>query len=123
MENDRCADGSRQVYPEWLPPEFLAVAPSGDELLAFCSKWRVEELSVWGRHAYGTANPVEPIRMVVRFLPSASVSILMLERMAEQLSGAFRHPVLLIEEAEVLLGANPILRRRVLTSARALYRA
>jgi predicted nucleotidyltransferase len=123
MENDRCTDGSRQGYPEWLPPEFIAMAPSGDELLAFCSKWRVEELSVWGRHAYGTANPVEPIRMVVRFRPSASVSILTLERMAEQLSEAFGRPVHLIEEAEVLLGANPILRRRVLTSARTLYRA
>ena len=88
MENDRCADGSRQVYPEWLPLEFLAVAPSGDELLAFCSKWRVDELAVWGRHAHGRANPVEAIRMVVRFRPSASVSILTLERMAEQLSEA-----------------------------------
>jgi uncharacterized protein len=123
MENDRCTDGPRPVYPEWLPPEFLAVAPSGDDLLAFCVKWRVEELSVWGRHARGTTNTAEPIRMVVRFRRSAAISILTLGRMAEELSEAFGRPVQLMEEAEVTLSANPILRRRVLTSARTLYRA
>ncbi|MEX0781789.1 MAG: hypothetical protein WD557_04000 [Dehalococcoidia bacterium] len=122
MENDRCTDGPRLVYPESLPPEFLAVAPPAEALLAFCSKWRVDELSVWGRTTYyGDAD--QPIRMVVRFRKTAAVSSFMILHMEEQLSASFGRGVQLMEEAEVTFSANLILRQRVLASARTLYRS
>jgi hypothetical protein len=122
MENDGCTDGSHQVYVEWLPPEFLAVAPPADELLAFCVKWRVHKLSVWGRTTYHD-DADQPFRMIVRFRRIATVSSFMILQMEEQLSASFGRGVQLMEEAEVTFSANVILRQRVLTSAYTLYRA
>lgn len=93
--------------------------PTADaQLEAFCRRWRIAELSVFGSTARGEAGPGSDIDVLVRFEPDAPWSAFDLIEMRDALEDLWDRPVDLVEEAGL---RNPFRRAAILKERRRLY--
>jgi hypothetical protein len=90
------------------------------QLEAFCRRWRITELSVFGSVARGETRPDSDVDVLVRFAPDAPWSAFDLVTMQDELSQIWGRPVDLVE-AEGL--RNPFRRAAILNQRTILYAA
>lgn len=89
------------------------------ELEAFCRRYQVRRLSLFGSVLRDDFRTDSDIDVLVLFEPGARVSFLTLGKMQRELSAIFRRPVDLVPQD----GLKPVIRETVLSSAQEVYAA
>jgi predicted nucleotidyltransferase len=89
------------------------------KLRAFCQRYQVRRLAMFGSAARGEARPESDVDLLVAFEPGAQIGFLALGRMRRELSEIFHRPVDLVPQD----GLKPVIREQVLAEARELYAA
>jgi predicted nucleotidyltransferase len=87
-----------------------------DEIEAFCGKWGVAELSLFGSALRKDFRPESDIDLLVRFDPGKEYGLLTFARMREELETIFGRPVDLVAEKAVERSENQIKRRHILAT-------
>jgi len=90
---------------------------------AFCRRWRIAEISVFGSAARGEEREDSDVDLLVRFHPDADWSLLDHVRMEDELAELLGRKVDLLTRRSVEGSHNPVLRDEILESARPLYAA
>ena len=91
------------------------------ELAAFCRKWKIREVSLFGSVLREDFGPESDVDVLVSFDPSAAYSLLDMVDAELELAQVFGRPVDLLERSAVERSENWIRRRRILESASTIY--
>jgi len=97
------------------------IAVPTDAIVAFCTRWKIVELALFGSALRDDFRPDSDVDVLVTFAPDARVGLFALGRMEEELAAIFDRPVDLVERRGVEQSANWIRRREVLGTARPVY--
>lgn len=98
--------------------EALPVAIPSTELAAFCQRWGVSELAVFGSALRLDFGPHSDVDVLVSFAPGVRHGLFDLARMRRELEELFGRPVDLVTRRSIEASRNPIRRRSILESAR-----
>jgi len=90
-----------------------------DELDAFCRRYQLRELALFGSRLRRDHRPDSDLDLLVSFAPTARVTFLTLARMQRELEALVGRRVDLVPKE----GLKPAIRDSVLSSARVLYAA
>ena len=93
------------------------------ELEAFCGRWKIVGLAAFGSVLREDFTKDSDVDLLVEFSHDASWSLLDHIRMEEELAGLLQRRVDLVSRRAIEQSRNPIRRRAILDSARALYAA
>ena len=88
-------------------------------LVAFCQKYQVRRLALFGSVLRDDFNPNSDVDVLVVFDPSARVTFMTLGRMKRELSAIFHRPVDLVPQE----GLKLAIREAVLSNSREVYAA
>ena len=94
-----------------------------DEVAAFCKRWRVLEMALFGSVLRDDFGPQSDIDVLVRFAPGPTPGLFGVVRMERELSELFGRRVDLVTCGAVESSRNPIRRQAILDSARVVYAA
>ena len=94
-----------------------------NEVAAFCKRWRVAELALFGSVLRDDFAPESDIDVLVRLDPKAQRTLLDMVRMQDELSRILGHRVDLVERTAVEASRNYIRREAILRSAETVYAA
>ena len=101
---------NRQTLQQLPPP-----------LLAFCQKWQISELSLFGSILRDDFRPDSDLDVLVSFEPQAPWTILDLVLMETELASLVERPVDLIEKRVIEESPNPIRKAAILSTAVPIY--
>ncbi len=90
-------------------------------IAAFCSRWNVGELALFGPVLRDDFGPESDIDVIVQFKSERTPGLFGLVGMQEELAGLLGRRVDLVTRAAVEQSRNYIRRKAVLESARVLY--
>lgn len=90
-------------------------------LAAFCRKWDIVELSLFGSAVRGDFRPESDIDLLVHFRPGKKYGLFRLSRMQEELEAIFGRKVDLVSENTVMRSENYIKRRQILATKAVIY--
>ena len=96
---------------------------SREEITAFCKRWKVTQLDVFGSALREDFGPDSDIDLLVSFEESARHTLFDMVRMEEELKGIFRREIDLIEREGVEESPNHIRREAILQSTETIYAA
>ena len=96
---------------------------STDKIAAFCRRWKVVELALFGSVLRDDFRPDSDIDVLVTFAPETTRRFSDLLCMKEELEALFGRRVDLIEKRLVERSENYIRRRSILNSAETIYAA
>ncbi len=99
----------------------IQIAIPHDALRAFCQRWRVSELALFGSAVQGNFRPDSDIDMLVRFTPDTRWTLLDFVQMRDELSDIFGRRVDLVTRRAVEASKNPLRRKAILESAQVIY--
>ncbi len=99
----------------------IQIAIPHDALRAFCQRWRVSELALFGSAVQGDFRPDSDIDMLIRFAPDARWTLLDFVQMRDELSEIFGRRVDLVTRRAVEASKNPLRRKAILESAQVIY--
>ena len=91
-----------------------------DEIDAFCRRWSVAELAVFGSVLREDFRPDSDVDVLVSFEPDARWSLFDFVTMQDELEALFGRPVDLVEKEGL---RNPFRRHAILSSQEVLYEA
>ncbi len=91
---------------------------SKDVIEAFCHKWKIEELSLFGSVLRADFRPDSDIDILATFAKDAQWSVFDHWRMTEELSTLLGRKVDIIESADL---SNPFRRHEILTTRKLIY--
>ena len=94
-----------------------------DKIAAFCKRWQVLELALFGSVLRDDFGPESDVDMMVRFDPNARHTLLDIAQMQDELSRTLGRETDLIERAAVEQSPNYIRRKAILQSAETIYAA
>lgn len=94
-----------------------------DEIAAFCGRWRVTELALFGSVLRGDFGPDSDIDVLVRFDRQAGHTLLDIGPMENELSRTLGRDVDVIERTAIERSRNYIRRKTILDSAETIYAA
>lgn len=94
--------------------------PSG-QIEAFCLRWKIAELSLFGSVLRDDFRADSDVDVLVRFAPGADWSLSHRAQMQEELSTIMGRPADLVERQAVERSENYIRRRHILSSAEPVY--
>ena len=94
-----------------------------DEIAAFCRRWQVVELALFGSALRDDFGPDSDIDLLVSFDPDARPTLFDVVRMQEELSRVLGRKVDLVTRRAVETSRNYIRRRVILGSAQVVYAA
>jgi uncharacterized protein len=94
-----------------------------ESLAAFCRKWKIQELAIFGSALRGELTPQSDVDFLYVFAPDASWSLLDLPDMECELGAIVGRKVDLVSRRAIERSKNWVLREHVLSSARTLYAA
>ena len=97
----------------------LKISISKRQLAAFCQKYQVRRLALFGSVLRDDFRADSDVDVLVQFLPEAKVSFITLGKMQRELSSLFQRPVDLVPQD----GLKAVIRDEVLTSAQEVYAA
>ncbi len=100
-----------------------AIEIPDDELDAFCRRWHVREMALFGSVLRDDFQAGSDIDVLVTFQEGAPTSLFDLVTMEDELEAIFGREVDLIERKAVQDSPNWIRRDAILTSARPIYQA
>jgi len=92
-----------------------------DKLQAFCRKWKIRQLALFGSVLRDDFGPESDVDCLVDFAPDADWGLLDVIRAEQELSELLGRPVDLVERPVVERSENWIRRRRILQTARTIY--
>ena len=92
-----------------------------DEIAAFCKRWQVTELALFGSVLRDDFGPDSDVDVLVRFDPRARLTLLDIAQMQDELSSTLGREVDLIERLAVERSPNYIRRKAILQSAETIY--
>ena len=90
---------------------------------AFCHRWKIIEMAVFGSALRNDFDPDSDIDLLVSFAPDAQWSLLDLIRMERELAELLGRRVDLVSRRGIEASANWIRRREILSTAETIYRA
>lgn len=90
------------------------------DIEAFCQRWQVVELSLFGSVLREDFNPKSDLDVLVSFPPTSRVSLFDLVQMKFELEGLLHHPVDLVEKEAL---RNPYRRQEILENSQVIYAA
>ena len=99
----------------------LNVEASREEIAAFCERWQVTQLAVFGSALREDFGPESDVDLLVSFEESAHHTLFDMVRMEEELKTIFGRDVDLVERAGIEQSRNHIRREAILESAEAIY--
>lgn len=94
---------------------------SEKKIEAFCKKWKVKELLLFGSVLTKDFRPDSDVDILVAFAEDASWGLLDHEKMRDELTSIFDREVDLVSKKAVERSRNPIRRRAILRSAKLYY--
>jgi hypothetical protein len=103
-------------------PDTHIILPT-ESIAAFCRKWKVVELSLFGSALREDFHSASDIDLLATFADDADWSLLDHARMELELEEMLHRKVELVSRRGVEASANPIRKREILRSARRIYRA
>ncbi len=92
-------------------------------LRAFCERWHVQELALFGSVLRGEARADSDVDVLITFQPGRAVSLFDLAAMQEELEHVLERPVDLVERKGLEASTNWIRRNAILGSAQPIYQA
>lgn len=101
----------------------IRIKINNQKIEAFCRKWLVSELALFGSvmtDAFGTASDID---LLVTFQPDASPSLFDLAKMKAELELILSHKVDLVSRRGLESSRNHIRRQSILDSAKVIYAA
>ena len=94
-----------------------------EEILAFCRKWQITELSIFGSALHPDFGPESDVDLLARFAPGAGWSVFDHARMEHELSQILHRPVDLVTRLAVDESPNRNRREEILRTAKLVYAA
>lgn len=94
-----------------------------ESLEAFCKRWKVGKLSLFGSVLRDDFGPSSDVDILVSFEPEARPSLLDHVAMKEELAEILGRPVDLVTRTAVERSRNPIRRDAILSSSEVVYAA
>jgi len=91
------------------------------KIAAFCRKWKVTELALFGSVLREDFRPDSDVDVLVSFTPDAGWSLFDIVRMEEELSALLGREVDLVERKAIEKSENYIRRKHILGSAESFY--
>ncbi|MEM6503114.1 MAG: nucleotidyltransferase family protein [Cyanobacteria bacterium P01_C01_bin.89] len=101
--------------------ETLPIAWPEEKMTAFCDRWKVEGLWLFGSVLRDDFGPDSDVDFLVRFLPNDPWDLLDLVRMQRELAEIIGRPVDLIERGPIERSRNPLRRKEILSTSRRIY--
>jgi predicted nucleotidyltransferase len=92
-------------------------------LREFCSRWRVQELAIFGSALRENFGPDSDLDVLVTFAESADWSLLDLVRMERELTELAGREVDMVDRRSIARSANWLRREEILKSAVPVYAA
>ena len=92
-----------------------------EKIAAFCERWNVVEIALFGSVLRDDFGPDSDIDVLVRFRPGQYPSLFGLSKMESDLAEMVGRRVDLVERRGVEQSPNTIRRRAILNSARTIY--
>ena len=92
-----------------------------EEIAAFCKRWQVTELALFGSVLRDDFGPDSDVDVLVRFKEEARHTLFDLDRMEEELTTVFGRKVDLVSWRGVEQSQNYIRRKAILQSAETIY--
>ena len=89
-----------------------------EKIAAFCRKWKVKELSLFGSVLRDDFGPASDVDVLVEFAPDAPWSLFEWMDMIEELKALFGRDVDLVEKGGL---RNPFRRHAILTTREVVY--
>ena len=99
------------------------VAIPKEQLEAFCLRWKVEEIALFGSVLRDDFRPDSDVDVLVSFLPEARYSLFDLARMQKELEAILGREVDMVEKKAVEQSRNYLRRKAILSSAEVVYAA
>lgn len=96
---------------------------SVEQIAAFCEKWGIAELSVFGSVLRDDFGPESDVDVLFVPKPETEITLSYLWKAEEELAALFGRRVDFIEKEQVQRDPNYIRRRIILNSARVVYAA
>jgi len=94
-----------------------------DRLAAFCGRWKVKELSLFGSVLREDFRPDSDVDVLVEFDPAAHWTLPDLAQMREELAGILGRAVDLLTGRGVRQSRNPLRSQAILSTAETVYEA
>jgi predicted nucleotidyltransferase len=94
-----------------------------DQIEAFCRRWKIKELEVFGSALRDDFGPESDIDLLATFELDAPWSLFDLVRMRFEIEEIVGRDVDLIERVTIEQSHNPIRRQRILSTAKSIYGA
>ena len=91
------------------------------EIAAFCDRWQIAELSLFGSALRDDFRPDSDIDLLVAFAPEADWSLLDHVRMQQELEQVLGRDVDLVSKRAIEQTSNWIRRQEILSTARLIY--
>ncbi len=102
-----------------MTPSTLNVSDSA--LQAFCQKWRIVEVDLFGSALRPDFGPDSDIDLLVVYAEDAQPTLFDEGQMQEELEALFGRPVHFMTKRAVEQSSNPIRREAILESASPIY--
>ncbi len=99
------------------------ISLQSDRIAAFCERWQVTELALFGSVLRDDFGPDSDIDLLVAFAKEARHSLFDMVRMEEELREIFGREVDLVERAGIERSRNYLRRKAILESAETIYAA
>jgi predicted nucleotidyltransferase len=100
--------------------KFHSIELPQDKITAFCKKWKVVELALFGSVLRDDFGPESDIDVLVSFQPDAPWSLFDLAEMQEELRDAFQRDVHIVEKEAL---RNPFRKYEILHNHEVVYAA
>ena len=97
------------------------VETSREEIAAFCERWQVTQLAIFGSALREDFGPESDIDLLVSFEEGARHTLFDMVRMEEELKDIFGRKVDLISRRGIERSPNYLRRKAILESAELLY--
>ena len=89
-----------------------------DAIVAFCRKWRIRELSIFGSALRDDFGPDSDLDFLVSFSPDATWDLFDLTAMQDELEALYGRPVDLVQKEAL---RNPWRKREILKTREVIY--
>ena len=94
-----------------------------EEIVSFCQRWKIEELSAFGSVVREDFGPQSDVDLLVSFAPDARWTLFDMARMRAELRALLGREVDLVSRRGIESSRNPIRREAILSSAEVIYAA
>jgi len=93
------------------------------EIAAFCQRWNISQLALFGSVLRDDFGPDSDIDVLVTFAPGSARTLAAISQMQQEIEALFGRPVDLVDRQSIERSPNYLRRRAILTSARTVYSA